>query len=156
MGQLTTHVLDTSAGQPAEGIQVELYGLSGERHLIRQDRTNADGRLDSPLLDESNFKTGEYELVFHAGHYFSESIEDAKKFLDQVVIRFWVSDADSHYHVPVLLSPFGHPSRLENFRGIYLIFNENKNEIVEFIKSHINSAPEIETKPISETENEES
>lgn len=108
MGHLTTHVLDTSAGQPAKGIQVELYKLSDGRQLVKQDRTNADGRLDSPMLDGSNFRTGEYELVFHAGAYFSGSVDEAKKFLDHVVIRFCISSIEDHYHVPVLLSPFGY------------------------------------------------
>ena len=108
MGHLTTHVLDTSTGRPAEGIRVELFGLSESRHLIRKDRTNADGRIDSPMLDDGDMVGGEYELVFYAGDYFADSVDGSNKFLNEVVIRFVIAEPDSHYHVPLLLSPFGY------------------------------------------------
>lgn len=107
MGKLTTHVLDTAAGRPGQGITVELYRTAPRRELIKAVVTNDDGRCDAPLLAGDEFKTGEYELVFHAGDYFDRqgvALPDPK-FLDQVVIRFGIS-SDEHYHVPLLISPF--------------------------------------------------
>jgi 5-hydroxyisourate hydrolase len=108
MGHLTTHVLDTSTGRPAEGIRVELFGLSESRQLVRKDITNADGRIDTPMLDGGDMVGGEYELVFYAGDYFANIIDDSNIFLNEVVIRFVISEPDSHYHVPLLLSPYGY------------------------------------------------
>ncbi|HAY47844.1 MULTISPECIES: hydroxyisourate hydrolase [Thalassospira] len=111
MGRLTTHVLDTAKGCPAAGIRIELhrYG-NGHDDLVAEAVTNADGRTDAPMLEGASFKPGEYQLVFHAGAYFDacgENLPDPK-FLDQVVIRFGISDGQAHYHVPLLLSPFGY------------------------------------------------
>ena len=110
MGRLTTHVLDTSAGQPAGGIRVELYRLDGGRSLQGEAVTNQDGRCDAPLLEGGEFTVGQYELVFHAGDYFDRQGHGGQKprFLDQVVIRFGVADSSEHYHVPLLLSPFAY------------------------------------------------
>jgi len=110
MGRLTTHVLDTSAGRPADGIRVELYRLDGDRSLLGEALTNRDGRCDAPLLEGGEFTVGRYELVFHAGDYFDRQGHGGQKprFLDQVVIRFGVADSSEHYHVPLLLSPFAY------------------------------------------------
>ncbi len=110
MGRLTTHVLDTSAGHPAEGMRIELFRIGGERCLLCEMVTNQDGRLDSPLLKDDDFVIGEYELLFHAGEYFSRHHQSVQSpgFLDRVVIRFYVSEPSEHYHVPLLLSPFGY------------------------------------------------
>lgn len=110
MGRLTTHVLDTSAGCPAEGVLVELFDTGTDRNLLANGHTNHDGRLDAPLLEGDLFEAGDYELVFHAGDYFieKESNDATADFLDQVVIRFRVSDAEDHYHVPLLLSPYSY------------------------------------------------
>ncbi len=110
MGRLTTHVLDTSAGQPASGIRVELYRLDGDRSLVGEALTNHDGRCAAPLLEGKEFTVGQYELVFHAGDYFERQEPGGQKprFLDQVVIRFGVADCSEHYHVPLLLSPFAY------------------------------------------------
>lgn len=104
-GFLTTHVLDTAAGVPAADMQVDLYRITGEQrtHLAAM-RTNADGRTDSPILPHEDFAVGEYELVFQAGAYFGRG-EDIS-FLDVIPIRFGISDPTSHYHVPLLVSPF--------------------------------------------------
>lgn len=110
-GYLTTHVLDTARGCPAEGLNIALYEISGDsRRRLAETRTNADGRTDSPILPQDAFKTGTYELVFFAGDYLRGSGQAAEEplFLDQVPIRFGMSDADAHYHVPLLLSPFGY------------------------------------------------
>ncbi|MFT5138980.1 MAG: 5-hydroxyisourate hydrolase [Rhodothermales bacterium] len=109
MGQLTTHVLDTSTGTPAQGVQIALYRIAEGRKLLTQSVTNDDGRLDSCLLEGDNFTAGEYELVFHAGDYFGQNGKStSKQFLDKVPVRFCVTDPESHYHVPLLLSPFGY------------------------------------------------
>ena len=70
MGRLTTHVLDTAHGVPAQGVAVALYSLSPQRRLLAEAVTNADGRLDAPILDDAEFSTGSYELLFRAGDYF--------------------------------------------------------------------------------------
>ena len=109
-GYLTTHVLDTARGRPAAGMTVELYRIEGEkRSLVRALQTNADGRTDQPILPEAEFQVGTYELVFHAGDYIDArfSPPDSPRFLDEVPIRFGMSEA-VHYHVPLLVSPFGY------------------------------------------------
>lgn len=106
-GKLTTHVLDTSAGKPGAGLRIDLYRLAGEdRTAIKTVHTNADGRCDEPLLTGGDFGAGEYELVFHVGDYFKGQPSPA--FLDKVPVRFGVSSAGQHYHVPLLISPFGY------------------------------------------------
>ncbi len=110
MGFLTTHVLDTAHGRPAAGVRIDLYRIDDGRHHLHSARTNEDGRCDEPLLPENEFHAGEYELIFHAGDYFTAIgiTLPEPKFLDQIVIRFGIDDEDRHYHVPLLLSPFGY------------------------------------------------
>ena len=110
MGRVTTHVLDTALGRPASGLSIELFRLdAGQRRQINTSTTNADGRTDAPILDADLFALGSYELVFHAGDYLKagHSFSADKLFLDEVPIRFTVFE-DAHYHVPLLLSPFGY------------------------------------------------
>ncbi|MCY4306025.1 MAG: hydroxyisourate hydrolase [Aestuariivita sp.] len=110
-GFLTTHVLDTSLGIPAVGLSISLYRLdSGSQTKISQMITNNDGRTETPILPESQFKLGCYELFFYAGAYFdSMDIRSGMpRFLDEIPIRFGISEINSHYHVPLLLSPFGY------------------------------------------------
>ena len=110
-GYLTTHVLDTARGLPAEGVQIALYRVSGNSHKkIAETVTNADGRTDGPILPQGTFKTGIYELVFFAGDYLRATGQGGAEplFLDQIPIRFGMSDAEAHYHVPLLLSPYGY------------------------------------------------
>lgn len=109
-GFLTTHVLDTARGIPAAGMTVELYNLDGGRNLIRALVTNEDGRTDSQIFPKNEFKTGTYELVFHVGAYLDATgtPPESPRFLDEIPIRFGISDPDSHYHVPLLISPFGY------------------------------------------------
>jgi len=109
MGRLTTHVLDTASGKPAAGLRIELFRLDGARVKLLEAVTNADGRCDAPMLEGAAFALGEYELVFHAGDYLAGTGQDLPepKFLDIVPIRFGIA-ADTHYHVPLLLSPFGY------------------------------------------------
>ncbi|MCR9272340.1 MULTISPECIES: hydroxyisourate hydrolase [Mameliella] len=115
-GYLTTHVLDTARGCPAKGITIALYRVSGNSHRkIAETVTNDDGRTDAPILPAEQFETGTYELVFFAGDYLRRTgqANDEILFLDQVPIRFGMSDPDAHYHVPLLLSPFG----MSTYRG---------------------------------------
>jgi len=110
-GYLTTHVLDTARGMPAAGLRIMLYRISGQSHRkIAEAVTNADGRTDAPILGRDKFAPGRYELVFSAGDYLRNCEIDAADplFLDEVPIRFGMSDPDAHYHVPLLLSPYGY------------------------------------------------
>ena len=109
-GYLTTHVLDTARGCPAAGLEIELYVIDGaERRLLRRLVTNDDGRTDEQILPADEFATGTYELVFHAGAYLDRigTPPEAPRFLDVIPLRFGMSEA-AHYHVPLLLSPFGY------------------------------------------------
>jgi len=109
-GYLTTHVLDTARGCPAAGLKIELYRLEGEsRTHLKTLVTNDDGRTDTQILPAAEFATGTYELVFHAGAYLDASgtPPETPRFLDVIPLRFGMSEAQ-HYHVPLLLSPFGY------------------------------------------------
>lgn len=109
-GYLTTHVLDTARGCPAQDMKIELFSIKGEvRTLLRTLTTNDDGRTDSQILPEAEFATGTYELVFHAGAYLDACgvAPENPRFLDVIPLRFGMSE-QSHYHVPLLLSPFGY------------------------------------------------
>ena len=109
-GYLTTHILDTARGLPAPGIKIALYRVSGNSHQkIAETVTNDDGRTDEQILPAGEFETGTYELIFHAGAYLDASgtPPEDPRFLDVIPIRFGMSEA-SHYHVPLLISPFGY------------------------------------------------
>lgn len=107
-GYLTTHVLDTASGRPAEGMRIKLFRISGDsRTLLNSVTTNEDGRTDERILPPEEFAKGTYELEFHAGDYFDRSGHPSAKFLDMIPVRFRMSE-QSHYHVPLLLSPFGY------------------------------------------------
>ena len=111
MAQLSTHVLDTSRGLPAAGVLVEVRLVRANAHeLLSSATTNAQGRTDAPLLAGDRLDPGVYELTFHAGEYFRRTgvaLSDPP-FLDQVVIRIGIADPKGHYHVPLLISPFGY------------------------------------------------
>ena len=106
-GRLTTHILDTAAGQPAAGVRITV-SRAGE--ALCDIVTNGDGRADGPLLAGADFSPGVYELVFYVGDYFRKQgrARDEPLFLDQVPVRFGVSEAGQHYHVPLLISPYGY------------------------------------------------
>ncbi len=110
VGFITSHVLDTSLGLPAEGIMIELISIKGNNRLLMNSAvTNSDGRLDSPIMEKNTFNKGTYELLFYVKEYFENKHKKSYKnwFFDIIPIRFIVSD-DSHYHIPLLLSPFGY------------------------------------------------
>ena len=109
-GYLTTHVLDTGRGCPAEGVAISLFKVDGDqRQLLAELVTNADGRTDRPILPKDQFQLGTYELVFRAGDYLRTTGQNGAEplFLDDVPLKFGMNE-HSHYHVPLLLSPFGY------------------------------------------------
>ena len=111
MARISTHVLDTAHGRPAAAMRIGLYvWRDGERHPIHTAITNAEGRTAEPLLAGDHLETGEYELAFNVADYFRGVgvVLTSPPFLDQVVVRFGVSDAHGDYHVPLLVSPYGY------------------------------------------------
>ena len=114
MGRLTTHVLDTARGFPAAGLALSLWrcgsGDGTNFSQIAHAVTNADGRVDGPILEGDTFDIGLYELRFEAGDYLRRFGDDLSEplFLDLIPIRFGISNIETHYHVPLLLSPFGY------------------------------------------------
>lgn len=110
MGRLTTHVLDTAHGKPGVGIAVTVYRLDGERREIARTVTNHDGRCDKPLLEGAALEAGKYEIVFAAGDYFRALGLNLPEplFVDEVALRFGIANADQHYHVPLLVSPWSY------------------------------------------------
>ena len=113
-GRLTTHVLDTARGCPAPGVIIELWRHDAQQHekgsLLKTVSTNTDGRTNEPLLANDEFTIGLYELVFIVGKYFMgyEGTDNAPPFLDRIPVRFGISDANAHYHVPLLVSPWAY------------------------------------------------
>jgi 5-hydroxyisourate hydrolase len=107
MARISTHVLDTARGKPAQGLVIDLH--FGAK-LVKTSVTNIDGRTDQPLVSADRLKTGVYELTFHAGDYFRTVgvTLTTPPFLDEVVVRFGVADPAGNYHVPLLLSPYGY------------------------------------------------
>lgn len=106
-GKLSTHVLDLTTGRPAPGMVIQLLRTGREPLLIKTVTTNADGRTDGPLLDEATMAEGSYELVFHVREYFTGRGVECT-FLDQVPIRFAITDATAGYHVPLLVTPWAY------------------------------------------------
>ena len=113
MGRLTTHVLDTAHGRPAAGLAIGLWCVDrdgGGRRLLKEVRTNSDGRTDAPLLNDDELEAGTYELVFAVGAYFAAhgTAAASPPFLDRVPVRFGITDPAGHYHVPLLVSPWAY------------------------------------------------
>jgi 5-hydroxyisourate hydrolase len=111
MGRLSTHVLDTVNGRPAAGVRLSLHRIEGQtRRLVIETATNADGRTDAPLMSGEGFAPGLYEITFHVGDYFRAraAVMADPPFLDEVPIRFAIAEADGHYHVPLLCSPWAY------------------------------------------------
>jgi 5-hydroxyisourate hydrolase len=112
MGRLSTHVLDTVRGGPAADVVIDLHILEadGTSRLVKQARTNADGRTDQPLLAGAEFKVGTYVLTFHIADYFRRAgtVTSDAPFLDQVPLRFTIAEPDGHYHVPLLATPWSY------------------------------------------------
>ena len=111
-GRLSTHVLDTHGGKPAAGVSVVLTELSdlGEARVVARAITNNDGRTDQPLIGGRPVPIGRYELMFGVGDYFAGrdvAVSDPP-FLDQIPLRFSVSDPEGHLHVPLLVTPWSY------------------------------------------------
>ena len=110
MTKLTTHGLDVYSRNTGKGILVELFYVNNsERNKITSVKLNDDGRSSSPLAEGDIFVKGKYELVFYIGDYFKNisKVNDIP-FLDDVIIRFGISDPSQHYHVPLLVSPWSY------------------------------------------------
>jgi 5-hydroxyisourate hydrolase len=106
---LTTHVLDTSRGRPADAVAIDLHAVRGaERVALASTVTNADGRTDTPLA--ASLERGIYEITFHVADYFrrTAATSDDPPFLDVVVIRIGIARPGERYHVPLLVSPYGY------------------------------------------------
>ncbi len=110
MTKLTTHVLDIYSGKPGKGIKVDLYYVeNNKKEKLNSVILNNDGRTDKALIEGENFKEGKYELIFFVGDYFKKITETSKiPFLDDVIIKFGISNATQHYHVPLLVSPWSY------------------------------------------------
>ena len=109
MTKLTTHCLDTFSGKPAQGVKVDVYFSSDKKTKLNSVILNNNGRSDKPLIEGTNFKEGQYELVFFVGDYFKKMTDLPKTpFLNEVVIRFGISNPKEHYHVPLLVSPWSY------------------------------------------------
>jgi 5-hydroxyisourate hydrolase len=109
--KLSTHVLDTMHGCPAQGMKIELWSLRDDKPtFLKTVRTNSDGRTDAPMLNGEEIKVGQYELVFFVGDYFATKAVSLPKihFLDRVPVRFGIAEANVSYHVPLLVSPWAY------------------------------------------------
>lgn len=107
---LTTHVLDTSRGRPAAGVRIDFSAVAGDgtTRVLKTVTTDRDGRAS--LLAEGELTVGRYELAFHVAEYFRAAgitLPDPP-FYDRIPVRFAIADPDVHYHVPLLVSPFGY------------------------------------------------
>lgn len=113
-GYLSTHILDTARGRPAEGVRIDLFRLSGgSNDLIRTLTSNADGRTDELVMPADEFAFGSYQLLFHAGAYLAgvDAYPENAELFDIIPINFKVT-RHIHYHVPLLLSPYSYSTYL--------------------------------------------
>ena len=107
MTKLTTHALDTYSGKPAKGMKVDVYLILEKREKIKSVVLNKDGRPDEVLVEP--IKIGNYELVFHVGEHFKNIIElQDPNFLNEVSIKFGISNPKEKYHVPLLFTPWSY------------------------------------------------
>ena len=106
-GKLSTHVLDLTTGRPAVGMRVRLLYFDKEPVLVKEVRTNADGRTDALLLAAGEMKPGHYSLMFFVRDYFTGQRVDCT-FLDIVSVDFQITDASAGYHVPLLVTPWAY------------------------------------------------
>ena len=108
MSAITTHVLDTARGRPAAGVPVtlEARGDGGAWHELGRGFTDADGRLRDLLPQEHKLSKGAYRLTFDTAVYFAA--QGLKGFYAEVAVSFVVNETGAHYHVPLLLSPYGY------------------------------------------------
>ncbi|MGN8646086.1 hydroxyisourate hydrolase [Gracilibacillus sp. HCP3S3_G5_1] len=111
MTGLTTHVLDLTHGKPGGNINIDLYRIVNERkEHLKSVVTNQDGRVNEAILTSEELTAGEYEFLFHIGEYFREQGVEQQEpsFLEMVPVRFGIPNPSAHYHVPLLISPWGY------------------------------------------------
>jgi 5-hydroxyisourate hydrolase len=112
MTKITTHILDLTHGCPAAFVKVDFYHIQSESKRIKMAHgtTNEDGRLATPLFSSEAFESGDYELLFHIGEYYKKQEVQTTNppFLNQVSVRVGLSSEQEHYHVPLLVSPWGY------------------------------------------------
>jgi 2-oxo-4-hydroxy-4-carboxy-5-ureidoimidazoline decarboxylase len=111
-GHLSTHVLDSHAGRPADGVAIELFEISSgdQPRLLVETMTNKDGRTDAPLISGRPLPVARYEMKFRIGEYFSRRgvpLADPP-FLDEIPVRFAVAEPEGRYHVPLLVTPWSY------------------------------------------------
>ena len=111
-GKLTTHVLDIAMGRPAKGVEIDLHRMDSNSKVfkIASGKTNNDGRLPEPIISGSDFYVGTYQITFHVEKYLKLNFKESthKMFLRDIPIQFYIATNSEHYHVPLLLSPFGY------------------------------------------------
>jgi len=111
-GKLSTHVLDTVQGRPAQNMQIELWAIAddGQKNLVKTLYTNQDGRTDELLLNDTEIQAGIYEINFYVSDYFTNcgTVLPEPNFLTIVPIRFGIANAGDRYHVPLLVSPWAY------------------------------------------------
>jgi 5-hydroxyisourate hydrolase len=108
-GYLTTHILDTARGRPAQAVAIELWRIDPQPGLVIRTVTDADGRNAATLLEAEGFVAGTYELRFHVGPYFrAAGLAGPPAFLDVVPVRVYLAAGQGHYHVPLLCSPYSY------------------------------------------------
>lgn len=108
MSAITTHILDLALGRPGVGVSVVLERKTDSAlwQAVAEDVTDADGRINNLISIDEAFLPGHYRLIFETGAYFL--MRDIESFFPQITIGFVVKDTTQHYHVPLLLSPFGY------------------------------------------------
>lgn len=108
MPGISVHVVDTTRGQPAAGMRIEVFALKPERKQIADGVLARNGALDHAIAQQ-RLAVGSYEVVFHAGAFFKSAgvAQSDPPFLDVVPFRFQISDPDQHYHLPMKMTPWG-------------------------------------------------
>ena len=107
MTKLTTHALDTYSGKPAQDMKIDVYFITDKRVKIKSVILNKDGRSEEALVE--TIKVGNYELVFYVGNYFKNKINlQNPTFLNEISIKFGISNPEEKYHIPLLFSPWSY------------------------------------------------
>ena len=111
MTALTTHVLNTSNGKPANNLHIELVFYQGTKKIkLGNFITNKDGRIDQPILSGKNFRIGTYKIIFNVKDYLLQNklVDPDYNFYNKIEITFTISNINQHYHIPLLVSPYGY------------------------------------------------
>ena len=110
MALLTTHILDTANGRPAAGVRIRLYARAQPEQPLAEAVTDANGRAACTPANQAELPGGVYDLVFSIGPYFAAQGREAttQAFLGDIVLRFGVNAEETHYHIPLLVSPWSY------------------------------------------------